>query len=77
LPITHCRIAGNSGASYSLLPQDVWQELQLELQETLEFILADGTKIESEASECNILLSGKDRHTRVICAAPQTGILPA
>jgi clan AA aspartic protease len=56
----------DSGASYSLLPEDVWRELGLEPQESLEFILADGTLIEREASECKIRLNGKERHTPVI-----------
>ena len=60
----------DSGASYSLLPENVWRELGLEPQETLEFILADGTKIERNASECIIRLNGKERHTPVILGQP-------
>ena len=56
----------DSGASYSLLPTDVWRELELKPDETLDFILADGTKIERRASECKIRLNGKERHTPVI-----------
>lgn len=56
----------DSGASYSLLPQEVWHDLELEPQETLDFILADGTKIQRDASECKIRLNGKERHTPVI-----------
>ena len=56
----------DSGASYSLLPQDVWQDLGLEPQESLTFTLADGTKIDRDASECKIRLNGKERHTPVI-----------
>ena len=56
----------DSGASYSLLPSDVWNELELKPDETLDFILADGTKIERRASECKIRLNGKERHTPVI-----------
>ena len=53
-----------------LLPESVWQQLGLEPQETLEFILADGTKIQREASECKIRLNGKERHTPVILGQP-------
>jgi clan AA aspartic protease len=60
------RLLVDSGASYSLLPDPVWRELELEPQETLEFILADGTTIERSASECKIRLNGKERHTPVI-----------
>ncbi len=60
----------DSGASYSLLPEEVWRQLGLEPQETLEFILADGTKIQREASECKIRLNGKERHSPVILGQP-------
>jgi clan AA aspartic protease len=56
----------DSGASYSLIPADVWKDLGLEPQETLKFILADGTKIQRQASECKIRLYGKERHSPVI-----------
>ena len=58
--------SSTAGASYSLLPEDVWREIGLAPQETLTFTLADGTKIEREASECKIQLNGKQRHTPVI-----------
>lgn len=60
----------DSGATYSLLPEDVWQELEIKPQEKLDFILADGTKIERRASECKIRLNGKERHTPVILGEP-------
>ena len=60
----------DSGASYSLLPEDVWQELEIKPQEKLDFILADGTKIERRASECKIRLNGKERHTPIILGEP-------
>jgi clan AA aspartic protease len=60
----------DSGASYSLLPERVWKELEIKPQEKLDFILADGTKIERRASECKIRLNGKERHTPVILGEP-------
>lgn len=60
----------DSGASYSLLPEGIWQQLGLQPDETLEFILADGTKIQRGASECRIRLNGKERHTPVILGQP-------
>ena len=36
----------DSGASYSFLPDEVWRDLELQPQETLEFILADGTTMQ-------------------------------
>jgi clan AA aspartic protease len=56
----------DSGASYSLLPEDVWRDLGIKAQETLDFTLADGTTIQRDASECKIRLNGKERHTPVI-----------
>jgi clan AA aspartic protease len=60
----------DSGASYSLLPEHVWKELEIKPQEKLDFILADGTKIERRSSECKIRLNGKERHTPVILGEP-------
>jgi clan AA aspartic protease len=60
----------DSGASYSVLPDDVWRSLELKPQETLDFILVDGTKIERRTSECMIRLNGKERHTPVILGEP-------
>jgi clan AA aspartic protease len=61
----------DSGASYSLLPETVWRAIGLEPQEDLEFILADGTTIGRQASECKIRLNGKERHTPVILGEPE------
>jgi clan AA aspartic protease len=60
----------DSGASYSLLPEEVWKELDIKPQEKLDFILADGTKIQRGASECKIRLNGKERHTPIILGEP-------
>ena len=46
------RFLVDTGATYSLLPQDVWTALGLERQRTLAFNLADGTRIERAVSEC-------------------------
>ena len=43
----------DSGAVYSLLPQQVWKQLKLKPKRTLTFTLADGTKIKRRVSECN------------------------
>jgi len=56
----------DSGATYSLLPQDVWQNLGLKPTETYTFTLADGTKIERDIAECRIALNGTGRHSPVI-----------
>lgn len=60
----------DSGATYSLLPHDVWQALGLTPKRTLTFVLADGTKIERKVSECHISLADRDGHTPVILGEP-------
>ena len=44
----------DSGASYTLLPKDVWEKLGLKPKKKLSFTLADGTKVERNISECYI-----------------------
>ena len=56
----------DSGASYSLLPTDVWQQLGLTPKRTASFTLADGTTIDRDISECHIALAGEEGHTPVI-----------
>jgi clan AA aspartic protease len=60
----------DSGASYSLLPNDVWQEIGLESKKTATFTLADGTTIDRDISECHIALAGEEGHSPVILGQP-------
>ena len=60
----------DSGASYSLLPRDVWQALKLEPKRPASFTLADGTTVHRSVSECHIALAGQDGHTPVILGEP-------
>jgi clan AA aspartic protease len=60
------RFLVDSGASYTLLPQEVWQQLQLKPKRTVSFVLADGTTIERDVSECQIEFAGQQAHTPVI-----------
>lgn len=60
----------DSGASYSLLPHDVWQEIGLKSKRTATFTLADGTTIDRDISECHIVLAGEEGHTPVILGEP-------
>jgi len=60
----------DSGAIYSLLPDQIWKDLGLEAKRTLTFTLADGTKIERGVSECHISLAGQEGHTPVILGEP-------
>jgi len=60
----------DSGASYSLLPQEIWQALQLKPKRIVAFTLADGARVERAASECHIALAGQEGHTPVILGEP-------
>jgi len=56
----------DSCASNSLLPNDVWRELELEATPETEFILGDGTRITRKNSTCFLLLPQGEDYTRVI-----------
>jgi predicted aspartyl protease len=56
----------DSGAKYSLLPETEWRAIGLEPRRRLTFILADGTSIERDVSECHIALPQGEGHTPVI-----------
>ncbi len=56
----------DSGAKYSLLPPDDWRAIQLSPRRRLTFVLADGTRIERDVSECYIRLAQGEGHTPVI-----------
>jgi clan AA aspartic protease len=60
----------DSGAKYSVLPHDVWTAIGLEPKRTLDFMLADGTKIERRVSECRFVLDGNDAHSPVVLGEP-------
>lgn len=56
----------DSGATYTLLPYQTWTELELQPKRSMEFSLADGTKITRNISECHIKLEVGDTTTPVI-----------
>jgi clan AA aspartic protease len=56
----------DSGATYTLLPNKVWRELELAPKRSHTFTLADGTQVERQISECHITLEQGDGHTPVI-----------
>ncbi|MCY3023446.1 MAG: aspartyl protease family protein [Planctomycetota bacterium] len=60
----------DSGASYSLLPHEVWQALGLKPKRAMSFTLADGTTVTRQISECRIALAGQEGHTPVILGEP-------
>jgi clan AA aspartic protease len=60
------RFLVDSGATYSLLPLRVWQAIGLTPRRRMTFLLADGTGVERDVSECYILLPQGEGHTPVI-----------
>src|SRR5947208_1695958 len=64
------RFLVDSGATYTLLPHDIWKSLDLVPKRTVAFALADGTSIEREVSECHLTLKEGEGHTPVILGQP-------
>ena len=64
------RFVVDSGAKYTVLPNNVWHELGLAPQWTATFVLADGTNIERAISECWIALGDRSGHTPVVLGEP-------
>ena len=60
----------DSGVTYSLLPQKVWQAIDLEPRRRMEFSLADGTTMERDVSECYFILPQGETHSPVILGEP-------
>lgn len=56
----------DSGATYTVLPLEVWQAIGLAPRRSIELQLADGTAIERKVSECLIRLPQGEGHTPVI-----------
>lgn len=64
------RFLVDSGATYTLLPHDVWQQMGLTPKRTVRFTLADGSIVERAVSECHITLPQGEAHTPVILGSP-------
>ena len=64
------RFLVDSGSQYTLLPHEVWTRLGLAPTRTLDFVLADGTVIQRDLSECYIKLPEGQGHTPVILGHP-------
>ena len=60
----------DSGATYSLLPFEIWQGLGLKPKRSVSFTLADGVTISRNVSECHIALAGQEGHSPVILGEP-------
>jgi predicted aspartyl protease len=60
------RFLVDSGAKYSVLPADDWRALGLTVMRRATFVLADGTEIERDISECRISLPQGEGHSPVV-----------
>ena len=60
----------DSGATYSLLPKQVWESIGLVPKRELTFTLADGTTTERAVSECYLEVALGDGHTPVSLGEP-------
>ncbi|WP_376788706.1 aspartyl protease family protein [Thermoflexus sp.] len=64
------RFLVDSGATYTLLPYEIWQAIELKPKRSATFVLADGTTIQRHISECHIALPQGEGHTPVILGEP-------
>ncbi|WP_092052819.1 retroviral-like aspartic protease family protein [Planctomicrobium piriforme] len=64
------RFLVDSGAQYTLVPEEAWKLLKLKPKRTAVFRLADGTAIERDVSECFLTLPQGSGHTPVVLGQP-------
>lgn len=60
----------DTGATYTLLPVEVWKRVGLEPRRLQSFTLADGTQITRSVSECYLVVPQGEAHTPVILGQP-------
>ena len=63
-------LLADSGATYTLLPTNIWQSIELEPTREQTFTLADGTRVQRSIAECYLVLSQGETHTPVILGEP-------
>ena len=63
---TDVKFLVDSGATYSVLPKDVWGRIGLKAKRKMGLTLADGTTIERSISEAYIVLPQGEAHTPVV-----------
>lgn len=64
------RLLVDSGATYSLLPQDVWQAIGLQPTRRVATALADGSSVERDVSEAFFILAEGSAHSPVFLGEP-------
>ena len=60
----------DSGATYTLLAEPDWRAIELKPKRSVDFALADGTKITRHVSECHLTLPQGEANTPVILGEP-------
>ena len=60
------RFLVDSGAVYSVLPEVVWRAIGLQATRDLEFVLADGTAILRQISDCRFTYQGIEAPSPVV-----------
>jgi predicted aspartyl protease len=74
-PIRDVRFLVDSGAIYSVLPEDIWRSLRLKPERQVEFTLADGTAIARGVSECRFEIRGESATSPVVLGEKDDGAL--
>ena len=64
------RLLVDSGATYSLLPENIWRAIELEPTREMSFSLADGSQVVRRISSCWLALEQGEDHTPVILGEP-------
>jgi predicted aspartyl protease len=60
------RFLVDSSVTYTLLPDEVWRDIELRPKRQMDFVLADGTTITRPVSEAHIALAQGDGTSPVI-----------
>ena len=74
-PGRNVRFLVDSGAIYSVLPEEIWRALRLRPQRQVEFTLADGTAIERGVSECRFEIRDEAATSPVVLGEEHDGAL--
>ncbi len=69
------RFLVDSGAIYSVLPEETWRALRLRPERQVEFTLADGTPIQRGVSECRFKIRGEAATSPVVLGEEHDGAL--
>jgi predicted aspartyl protease len=74
-PTRNLRFLVDSGAIYSVLPEETWRALRLRPEREVEFTLADGTPIKRGVSECRFEIRGAAATSPVVLGEEHDGAL--